>query len=259
METKSFPSKLTIVIIVTPLLAFVGVLWFIIYPNQLKTWLDAEVFKLVFQFLLLIVLGGLVTFLFTSFTKEKEKRLTDNENKEIKKSDKKNLQHKFHNDFIQSYNSVKLIRRMLRARARILSIDEKGKEKLLLDTKEYDRQMQELTKLQLNFEFYIDEVESNPNLFTEKRENVELKVQLNLIGEYLNELVSEYENCFRTYANKYYINEVPALLIDSTANLNKLNEFIIKYELAAKFKTNFKEPGNKIQKIILSILNNKKA
>src|SRR4029078_1056762 len=107
-----------------------------------------------------------------------------------------------HNDFIQSYNSIKLIRRMLRARARILSIDEKGKEKLLLDTKEYDRQMQELTKLQLNFEFYIDEVESNPNLFTEKSENVKLKVQLNLIGGYLNELVSEYENCFRTYANK---------------------------------------------------------
>src|SRR6187397_3011079 len=131
METKSFPSKLTIAIIAITLLAFAGVLWFIIYPNQLKAWLDEEVFKLVFQFLLLIVLGGLVTFLFTSFTKEKEKTLKDNENKEIKKSEKKNLQHKFHNDFIQSYNSVKLIRRMLRARARILSIDEKDKEKLL--------------------------------------------------------------------------------------------------------------------------------
>lgn len=257
MKKENFPSKLTLVIIFITLLAFMGVLWFIIYPNLLRPWLDAEVFKLVFQFLLLVVLGGLVTFLFTSVTKEKEKKLRDNEDKEIKKSDTKNLQHKFHNDFIQSYNSVKLIRRILRARARILSIDEKGNEKLLLDTKEYDHQMQELTKLQLNFEFYIDEVESNPKLFTEINENTELKVQLNLIGEYLNELVSEYENCFKTYTNKYYINEIPALLIDSTANLKKLNEFIITYDLAVKFKTDFKEPGNKIQKIILYIMNKK--
>jgi len=231
--------------------AVIGVYLFIRYTNILKLHLDYEIFKLCFQFLLIIVLGGAVTLVFTNYTKLREEKIRKKEKESERRFDCKKSQHKFHNDFVQSYNSIKLIRRMIRARARILFIDEQNNKTVLLDTKTYDNQLQELTKLQLQFEFYIDEAESNPSLFPDKGVNSRLQTEIKLMRDYLNELVTEYEDCYKLFKNRHYVTKVETIPL---IELPILSEFIVTYKNAVDFKGKFRKPANEVQKILLKLL-----
>lgn len=213
--------------------------------------LDVEVFKISFQFLLIIVLGGAVTLFYNHYNKQKELTIKKDEARDLKVSECKKLQHQFHNEFIKSYNSIKFFRRIIRARARILKTDLQGATTISLDTKTYDLQLQELTKLQLQFEFYVDEAISNPNLFTDKTSTIKLKGHLVVMADYLNELVTEYEDCYKTFPDKYYLTD--ALSIPLT-ELPVMRGFIVKYENANEFKKRFKEPAHKAQEILLTLI-----
>jgi hypothetical protein len=236
-------SKIAISVII---LGLIGVCSFFAFSNFLVQHLNIELFKLSFQFLLIVVLGGAVTLAFTNFTKEKEYRIKTKEKSETRIGEIKNALHKFHNEFVQSYNSVKYIRRMFRARARIFSTE------TLIDVKSYDLLMQELTKNQLQFEFYIDEAESNPKLFEDKKVNAQLQDKVKLMRNYLNKIVTEYENCYKFFPEHNFVSQVQALPLKK---LPVLADFIVKYSEAEDFKTNFRKPANDVQKALLSLLN----
>ena len=111
--------------------------------------------------------------------------------------------------------------------------------------------MQELTALQLKFEFLRDEVISNESLFSATGEVQCLTDKLTNIEEYLNQIVGEYEKCFESYPNQYFISEVSYLSLDK---LDNLKEFICKYAEATRFKDQFKGAANKVSKVLLNIL-----
>jgi hypothetical protein len=57
------------------ILAAVGVFMFLKFQTYLKANIDLELFKYCFQFLLLVVIGGAVTLLFTSYTKLRDEKI----------------------------------------------------------------------------------------------------------------------------------------------------------------------------------------
>ena len=233
------------------ILAVIGVIFFLTSSSYIKRHTDPEIFKLCFQFLLLVVIGGAVTFIFTTNTKIREENTKKKEKEDEKRMEYKKSQHKFHNDFVQSYNSVKLLRRMFRARARILLKDQQGNKTIAINTKIYDTQMQELTKLQLQFEFYIDEAKSNPNLFPDPVISNLLQGKIGKMEVYLNGLVGEYEDCYKFFPNQSYITSDEHIPL---TELPVLAEFIITYKKAVKFQEDLKEPANDVQIIVLNLL-----
>lgn len=265
LNTKPFDSKIGVVAGIAIFLAIVGIIFFILFNKNLQDFLGTEIFKLSYQFLLLVVIGGAVSLIFTEYTKAKEQRLKDTEKdeerklKEKEKWESKNneeriLQHKFYNDFIQAYDSAKKIRRLLRSRARILSQDAgTNSEAIVIKTLRYDEQMQVLTNVQLQFEFFCEEVQSNRHLFSGVDELKNLSQDLKKIESYLNKIVGEYEDCYKSLPNQSFIDDVPTIPIK---NLPKLGEFIGKYENATSFKTEFKKPAKNVvaglQKLLTS-------
>jgi ABC-type bacteriocin/lantibiotic exporter with double-glycine peptidase domain len=81
--------KLRFVILTITVLSLLLAFIFIIYPENLKQRLDSEVFKLTYQFLMLIVLGGGVSLLFSIYSKTRDESIRDKEKRETKKMKKK--------------------------------------------------------------------------------------------------------------------------------------------------------------------------
>ena len=213
---------------------------FIIWQDYFKSKLDIELFKLSYEFLLIVVIGGAVSFLFTVYIKLREEVKTENETQETKKNEKKALQRKFHLDFIQTYNSVKKIRRLMRARARMKSNDNAHDWKII--TKRYDEQMRILITLQLQFEFFKEEIESNTDLF-EVDNKPEFICNIKKVQSYLNKIVSEYEDCYKDFPDKSFIDDIQILSFD---NLPRLNDFIGKIYDAKDFEDEFKTPAKAV-------------
>ena len=202
MSTRLTAQKIGGTAIIVTIVAFLGVLAFIVSPDFFKNRLDPEVFKLTYQFLLLTVIGAAITFLFSFYTKARDER-----------KEERILQLKFYNDFSQAYNDGKEIRRFLRARAR-KRVDNPEEKAIHIKTAQYDELMQKLTTLQLKFEFLHDEVISNKDLFSATGEAERLIVNLENIEKYLNKMVGEYEKCFELYPNQYFIDEVSYFPLD---------------------------------------------
>jgi hypothetical protein len=252
MPAKHSSSRIGIAAAILTALVMFGVILFITNQKYLQNEdnLGAEVFKLSYQFLLITVIGGAVTYLFTRYIKIQDEIIKDREKEETKRGEEKGLQRKFYNDFKKAYNKVKKIRRFLRARARILSKDMGSEETIILKTVRYDEQMQILTKLQLKFEFFRDVVGANPELLKTN----DVLGYLKSIESYLNKIVGEYEDTFRNFPNQYYIDEVPTLPIDK---LPRLAEFIIKYKKATCFKEQFVEPAKNMAQSLLKLVTSK--
>ena len=249
MDTQAPVSKVRKIATIVTIVAFLFVLGFLFRPDFFKDRLDYDVYKLTYQFLLLVVIGGAISFLFTFYIKLKEDETKSKEKKEIKRNEEKNLQRKLYNDFVQAYNDGKKIRRFLRARTRILSVHEDQKT-IMIKTVRYDELMKELTTLQLKFEFFCEEVDSIKNIFS-RPENVKtLSKNLKNIEEYLNKMIGEYEDCFYSYPNQSFTEDVSLMALD---NLSILKEFIAKYNDAKEFKQ-FKEASQNVTKILLEEL-----
>ncbi len=230
--------------------AFFLVASFVLNPGFFTTRLNDEVFKLTYQFLLLVVIGGSISFLFTFYAKLREEQVRKKEQDDAKEKEKKLLQRKFYRDFIEAYNDGKKIRRFLRARTRKLQIDATDQQEVLLKTDRYDELMKELTVLQLKCESFYDEVVANELLF--KAGNVKMLSQnLKSIEDYLNQIVSEYENCFTQHPNQSFIDEVQYLQLEK---LSKLKEFISPYKEATCFKHQFKKAAQNVTEILLIIV-----
>jgi hypothetical protein len=250
MDTKKTTAKIRNTALSVTIISFLLVVAFIISPNFFKSRMEDEVYKLTYQFLLLTVIGSAITFLFTFYVKLREEAAKQKELEETRTKEKKSLQRKFYNEFIQAYNDGKKIRRFLRARVRKISTANPNQETILLKTDRYDELMKELTVLQLKCEFFCDEVSSNPDLFA-SGDVKRLSENLTKIQEYLNQIVDEYENCYRSFPGQSFIDQVDYIPLD---NLDRLKEFISKYKEATCFKHQFKKAAGEVSEILLKVL-----
>lgn len=249
-QTKSSYSRISIIAAIVFSLSLISIGVFIAYQKWLSENLNTEIFKLSYQFLLIVVIGGAVSLIFTEFSKTREQIRKDKEKQESSDNLIRDLQRKFYNDFIQAYNSAKKIRRLLRARARI-----KSDNKLIeIRRLTYDEQMQSLIDVQLKFEFFCEEVKGNPSLFPivfEETETETLFTKLEKIEKYLNVIVDEYENCYSSFPEILLVDESMSIPI---IKLKRLAEYIGKYRYAKEFKSNFKKPADEIMEGLQKLL-----
>jgi len=243
MKPEQLAKNIRYAIAACTLSAFLIVLAFLLFPCFFKSRLDPEIFKLTYQFLLVTVLGGGISYLFALNLKVREGIAKANENAEIERKQEKKIQRDFYHDFVESFNNVKKIRRYLRARAR-----KENDNKIFINLKVYDELMKELTMAQLKFEFFCKEVEFNPTIFNCK--DNELLRDLNLIEDYLNKIIEEYEQGYKRQPNAYSVDEE----FIAVELLTKLKEFIDPYHESKEFKLKFKETSENISRCIFNLL-----
>lgn len=220
-NTDPEARKLSTVIIkvapgVTMVLAAIGVVAFTVWITILMRWLGPDVYKLTYQFLLLTVFGGAVSWLFTLHSKLREDNQKAKEKALTRRTEEKLLLRKLYSNIIQAYNAAKRARRLLRATARCFSSDGNSLNVTMIILEPYEKQMQEIIDIQLQFETFIDEVESNPTLFSGGAGPTVLKGHLKSIEGYLNDIIDEYENLYNVRAD--------ALTL-SISKLPRLEEF----------------------------------
>jgi hypothetical protein len=226
-------KKIEIAIWLVIALAIVGVIGFILAHKDLDARLGTEVFKLTYEFLLIVVIGGAISLLYSQFTKSQEKR--DKE---------KALQAKFRVGFLQSYNAAKSVRRLLRATARTLS-EVKGTTTEVVKLAPYDRLMQKLVHVQLQFETLREEAAAEKKLFEGVPELKDLDANLGTIESYLNDIVGEYEHSYKLFHKGD---------LQPISDFEKLAEFIGPYKNAVEFKARCKKPANYILEGILQLM-----
>ena len=168
--------------------SLLGVIGFIIWQKHLETMFNATIFKVTYQFMLMVLLGGPVSLFFKEYARERELR-----------ENKKSIQRKLYSDITKAYNSAKKVRRLIRAKALITNdskTDGEGFKLRIVKRGPYEEQMEALNDIQLKFEFFRHEVESSPDLY--KASN--LSKHLRTIEKYLGKIVSEYESSLREFS-----------------------------------------------------------
>ncbi len=95
-------------IIAATVLAIILIGLFLIFSRLLSDFMGMEVFKISYEFLLIIVIGGAVSWLFSHRTFEKEAR-----------EQKKTLQREFQEELIKAYNSSKVYQAYVEGRSKI--------------------------------------------------------------------------------------------------------------------------------------------
>lgn len=218
---KAIALAVGLVFIFALILCYIGYIY--------ESW-KIETFKILLQFLLLVVIGGAFSLLFSQYALEREKR-------ETKKEEYRELLA----ELIKEYNSAKRIRRLLRAEARFVP----NNEEVNIKAEPYHKQMKALINVQLGFEYLKRFVEN-----TDYDELKALGPSLKSIESYLNKIINEYELSYELFSKDESrpIDDLPVL-----------KEFIEKHKdskpvIVGDFKKEFKEPGGQAMKDLLKIL-----
>lgn len=137
-------STTSVSIAITLTLASVGVLSFVFHctATAIKSRLDPDVFKLTYQFLLIVVLGGAVSLLYKEFSTERDQA-----------QERRVLLRQMHSELLSAFNTAKKIRRTLRARVGY-SPDNETTSTLIVHADDYREQIDLLMDAQLTFEVY---------------------------------------------------------------------------------------------------------
>lgn len=221
-------SRVQTVPIVVTILAIAGSAICIVAAPVVREYLDDEVFKLTYQFLLIVVLGAGVSASFQaiSFAREARER-------------RRAFQREVHDGLVTGYNDAKRARRLLRARARV-NIDPETSARYDILFKQYDRQLEALSGAQLSIEFAIRRIEVNRLLFYHADDIV---ASLKVVEKYLNEVIDEWEE---TGPKAKTLGPVKL----TSAELPNLEDFLRHYHPAARFPSHFKEPFKKALRLI---------
>jgi hypothetical protein len=210
MRSRTSPLILGTIVV----LAVGGVVAFLVWGALIKTTIDEELFRLSYQFLLIVVIGGALSLLYQQFSAERaldERRIA--------------LLRQIHSELLTAFNVAKRARRALRAHVGSAITQDSR-----LIAEQYDEQMDRITDAQLTFELYAKRAEDG--LWFE-RGNA-LAGQLRSIEKYLGEIGKEYEkkrNSFAGMPSSKLLSELPVLA-----------EFIGPYKDADNFKKRFKVP-----------------
>jgi hypothetical protein len=206
-----------ITILITVALASIGVFAFLIRGQQIRPMLDTEVFNLTYQFLLIVVIGGAVSLLYTQFSDERDRA-----------QEHRVLLRQMHSELLSAFNAAKRVRRTLRARVGCAS----GVSAMcVVNAAEYEEQIDLLMEAQFTFEVYAKRA-SDPQLFFGRGE--ELGTELGTVEDYLNDIIDEYEDRLKSFEGTPPIKPL--------AKLPKLAEFIGPYKDAHSFQQKFKYP-----------------
>lgn len=164
--------------------AIAGLVLLIAYPAEVKQLLndDEDLYRIIFQFLLFIVFGGVLSYIYRILDYERDLR------------DKKKLvQREFYVRALQAYNDTKRIRRLFRALAVPLSgestID--GLQIIKLKSDVYDTLMSDLQRAQLALESLKREAEVIKDVLGHHHESITR--DLSQMESYLRRVLEESE------------------------------------------------------------------
>ena len=247
MKTKNVVTFILIAGVVLLLL-------FIVFKNEMLRLLNEDLFKISYQFILLTVVGGIVSLVLENYSREqnvrRDKQVRQEEKRykeQIREQERVTVRNKillsFHDTLVETYNETKKIRRLLRARARRKSPS--GDSNIQINMKEYDLLLQGLINAQLKFEFCVRQVKSNESLFGS---NPAVLKNLQLIESYLNKIVNEYEDNFANLSS----GEDNIVITD----FPRLAEFIESRKEGSRFsksiKASFKTTLASIEELIIN-------
>lgn len=250
--TPSREDIITIILLAS-LISVIELFYYVFYnPSNIQ--LRTEILKLSYQFVLIVVLGGAVTFLFSRYqeglkqlAKEKEELKRKGEEEIARnlslQSVKRELYRKFLSEYMQAYSSVKSIRRLLKAEARYLPPNVFDSDEIMIKIGPYKKQLQALIDIQLIFERLMKE--ANTDLFLDVPEKDDIIQHLSKIENYLNDIIDEYESSYKILPQgDYYL----------LSSLPELKGFIKSAKSSPDFKGMFKAPNKEIQSIIMELL-----
>lgn len=208
--------------ILAPLLitvcAVAAVVTFIRTPEVVRARLvDPEVFKLTYQFLLIVVLGSAVTVSFQAVAVARDAR-----------EKRRTMQREIHDALVQAYNDAKQARRLLRAS--VSSGEPHSVNNSRVVFRQYDKQLEAVSRAQLGIELVIRRIRFNHTSF--KRSD-EIVGHLKTVEKYLNRVIDEWEEVRRnsdTDPPQVVVSELPAL-----------DDFLRHYDESAVFGREFKE------------------
>jgi hypothetical protein len=200
-------------------LAVAAIMVFVQKPQAMHARLDPEVFKLSYQFLLIVVLGSAVTLSFQAIAVGRDAR-----------DKRRSMQREIHDALVEAYNDAKHARRLLRARARTGGNGADPSVDPRLDVDEYDGQMEAVSRAQLGIELVIRRIKFNSRSF---RRAKEITTHLGIVEKYLNQVIDEWEDV------RVQSRRSPRLTVHS---LPALDDFLRHYDHSARFRLEFKVP-----------------
>jgi hypothetical protein len=200
--------------------------------------LRLELMKILWQFLLIAVLGGALSLFF----KDQEKKAEEQTNREHRDEELRAARRErllsTRGQLIESYNQAKAVRRLLRA----LALGSRDGHETLLRA-EYIPLMRQLIDVQLRMEYYTDFIEADRAVFSEAKS---IAGHLKAVEKYLNKIVEEFEGAWKEFADQEF---APLSRFDC------LREFIQPFSEETLFNKRFKEPFGSALKTIESEAN----
>lgn len=248
------------------LAGLIGLLLFTWQLEWVKTMLpDDGVRGGIFNFLMVALFGGLVSFAFANINRTIEKDAA-----------RKNWLRSFYSQLVQAYTEAKRIRRNLRACARSVaavtqlapishtghdgvsqseteedapqflsktSLESAGRSEACLNSQMYRELMRELIIVQLDFEELREQAETSQEYLGQS--HAAIKKAIDVSADYLSDIISEFEDSYSVFA------------ADPTPAINQLPclaEFIGKLDETKPFVRNFKAPYHRTRDEILKLL-----
>ena len=222
-------SRIVVAIVAAVLLALVGVMHFLVVGGSWAEGLDKEIYKLTYQFLLFIVIGGALSLLYQRFTALREAREGKREREREAREQRRLRLQTIHRDLLSVFNRVKKARRLLRALA-VTSLDDPTPSAEVVNADEYAKQMLAIIEAQLILETYVKESKAD-RLF----ESIPgLGDALKRAEKYLGSLIGEFEEHLREFQG------IPKTR--PLAKLDELRDFIAHKEASKNFKPEFTRP-----------------
>jgi hypothetical protein len=202
--------------------------------------LRLELMKILWQFLLLAVLGGALGLFFKSEERKAGEQADRERREEELRAARREKLLSTRGQLIEAYNQAKAVRRLLRALARGGSSSHET-----LIKAEYTPLMRQLIDVQLKMEYYAESIEADTVIFGERKS---IARHLDAAQEYLNQVVAEFEDAWEQFAGQEYA---------PLSRFGNLQEFIqpLPKSEETRFGKEFKKPFREALKAIESEAN----
>lgn len=205
-----------------------------VWHSKLQTTLGTEVFKLIYQFLLITVVGGLIAGLIGAFYSKLSK---EHENRVADLKTLKQRREQLYDDYVGAISEILRLRFLIGARAIKAGT---------VVQRPYDKLMGEFVDVMLKLDSIIDEVQASPespgSLYGPECKDL-VEKHLQPILSYVNDIVNEYDGSpelFDPATHTCPLNKLPAL-----------NEFLGQ---GSKIKTQFVKPQEILRSALQRVL-----
>lgn len=228
LARSKLSRRLTATTVVVVLLGLASSALLVLRHDAATQALGLEAYKIILQFLLVVVLGGGVTLVFQAFNREAELKAQRTRQEEERALILREARQRYLRELVEQYNVVKRARRMLRAQA---LVNQPGQARHRVRMVKYDELLQAILDAQLSLETMRHVVRADDELFPV---HGELSAYLKTAGSCLRSLITEYEA---------FLPGVQAGVTEvELAKLPKLADLIGPYEDSREFRELFVHP-----------------